>query len=97
MVLSTTLRSISQWRCTPLIPALRRQRQANLCEFKDSLVYKVRSTSPDKFPTKVESTIVAKSRVGKMPTLLQEKDMGVFFYLPNDGSRMYCWRERKEK
>jgi hypothetical protein len=25
--------------CTPLIPALRRQRQLDLCEFKVSLVY----------------------------------------------------------
>ena len=31
------------WRHTPLIPALRRQRQANLCEFEASLVYKVSS------------------------------------------------------
>jgi hypothetical protein len=28
-------------RCTPLIPALRRQRQVDLCEFEASLVYKV--------------------------------------------------------
>ena len=27
----------------PLIPALRRQRQADLCEFKASLVYRVNS------------------------------------------------------
>jgi hypothetical protein len=25
--------------CTPLVPALRRQRQADLCEFKANLVY----------------------------------------------------------
>jgi hypothetical protein len=25
--------------CSPLVPALRRQRQADLCEFKSSLVY----------------------------------------------------------
>ena len=28
------------WWCTPLIPALGRQRQVDLCEFKASLVYK---------------------------------------------------------
>jgi hypothetical protein len=27
--------------CTPLIPALKRQRQADLCEFKPNLVYRV--------------------------------------------------------
>uniref|UniRef100_A0A8C6W909 Histone-lysine N-methyltransferase n=1 Tax=Nannospalax galili TaxID=1026970 RepID=A0A8C6W909_NANGA len=30
------------WWCTPLIPALRRQRQVDLCEFKASLVYIVK-------------------------------------------------------
>ena len=29
-----------QWWCTPLTPALRRQRQADLCECEASLVYK---------------------------------------------------------
>jgi hypothetical protein len=27
----------SAWRCTPLIPALQRQRQVDLCEFEASL------------------------------------------------------------
>jgi hypothetical protein len=31
------------WWCTPLIPALRRQKQADLCEFKASMVYRVSS------------------------------------------------------
>jgi len=31
------------WWPTPLIPELRRQRQAELCEFKASLVYRVNS------------------------------------------------------
>ena len=30
-----------QWWPTPLIPAFRRQRQGNLCEFQASLVYRV--------------------------------------------------------
>jgi hypothetical protein len=29
------------WWCTPLIPALGRQRQVDLCEFEASLLYKV--------------------------------------------------------
>ena len=29
-----------QWWCTPLIPALRRQKQVDLCEFKAILVDK---------------------------------------------------------
>ena len=31
------------WRVPPLIPALRRQRQADLCEFNANLVYKTSS------------------------------------------------------
>jgi hypothetical protein len=31
------------WWCTPLIPALRRQRQVYLCEFEASLIYRVSS------------------------------------------------------
>ena len=30
-----------QWWYAPLIPALRRQRQGDLCEFKTNLVYRV--------------------------------------------------------
>ena len=32
-----------EWWCTPLIPALRRQRWVDLCEFAASLVYRVSS------------------------------------------------------
>jgi hypothetical protein len=32
-----------QWQRTPLISALRRQRKADLCEFKACLVYRVSS------------------------------------------------------
>jgi hypothetical protein len=32
--------------CTPLIPALRSQRQTELCEFKASLVYRASSGQP---------------------------------------------------
>jgi hypothetical protein len=34
----------------PLIPALRRQRQADLCEFEASLVYRVSSRTTQKNP-----------------------------------------------
>ena len=32
-----------EWLCTPLIPAIGKQRQVTLCEFKGSLVYIVSS------------------------------------------------------
>ena len=32
-----------QWWCTPLIPALGKQRQVDLCEFEASLVYRASS------------------------------------------------------
>ena len=32
-----------QWWCTPLIPALGRQRKEDLCEFEASLVYRLSS------------------------------------------------------
>jgi hypothetical protein len=31
--------NVQRW-CTPLVPALRRQRQVDLCEFKVNLVYR---------------------------------------------------------
>jgi hypothetical protein len=34
---------IAGWWCISLIPALGRQRQADLCEFKDNLVYRISS------------------------------------------------------
>ena len=36
----TTKNQAGQWWRTPLIPALGRQKQADLCEFEASLVYK---------------------------------------------------------
>jgi hypothetical protein len=37
------LKGTGWWWCTPLISAPRRQRQAHLCEFKASLVYRMNS------------------------------------------------------
>jgi hypothetical protein len=34
------IRNSWEWWCTPLIPALRRQRQVDLCEFQAILVYR---------------------------------------------------------
>ena len=36
------------WRCTPLIPALRRQRQVDVCESEASLVYRASSRTGSK-------------------------------------------------
>ena len=36
-------RTVVWWRMPPLVPALRRQRQAELCEFEAGLVYRVSS------------------------------------------------------
>lgn len=38
-LLDKTSFTIWAWRCTSLIPALKRQRQASLCEFEASVVY----------------------------------------------------------
>jgi hypothetical protein len=43
----------------PLIPVLRRQRQADLCEFKASLVYKVSPGQPQKNPVSKKKKVVS--------------------------------------
>jgi hypothetical protein len=42
-------RDARQWR-TPLIPALRRQRQGDLCEFEARLVYRASSRAIERNP-----------------------------------------------
>jgi hypothetical protein len=37
---SRTKEDARKWWCAPLIPARRKQRQEDLCEFEASLVYK---------------------------------------------------------
>ena len=43
-----------QWWHTPLIPALGRQRQVDICEFKASLVYRVNSRTGSNATEKLE-------------------------------------------
>ena len=50
-----------QWRCTPLIPALRKQKQVDLCEFEASLVYRM---SP-RTVMATQRTLVLKNRTNR--------------------------------
>ena len=54
----------------PLIPALRRQRQVNLCEFEVSLVYRVSSRTA-KAVTEKPSLEKQKMRAGEMAQRLR--------------------------
>ena len=50
---------IQVWWCCPLIPAVRRQKQVDFCEFKASLVYKV---SPGEAGLVILKTLVLKKQ-----------------------------------
>jgi hypothetical protein len=54
---------------TPLIPALSRQRQADLCEFKASLEYKLtaRADYTEKFYLKKPTITKPKSQANQVP------------------------------
>ena len=61
------MKTAGLWWCTPLIPALRRQRQGNLCEFEVSLVNRVSSRTE----TKATQKPCLKKQTNK-----QNEDMG---------------------
>ena len=61
-VLEDTVLSWQQW-CIPLIPALSRQRQEDLCEFKANLVYTVSSRTA----RTTQRNLVLKKQNNKMP------------------------------
>ena len=53
-----------QWWCTPLIPAVWRQRQVDLCEFEVSLIYRASSSTGSK--------ATEKPCLGKKNVLIEE-------------------------
>jgi hypothetical protein len=47
------IKKSGQWRLTPLLPALGRQSQADLCELEASLVYRVNSRTAQGYTEKL--------------------------------------------
>jgi hypothetical protein len=65
-VFQSTLRNTIKaqpWWYTPLIPALGRQRQAELCKFKSSLVYKVSSRPTQRNPVSTPHPETNKNKI----------------------------------
>jgi hypothetical protein len=58
------------WCCWPLIPALRKQRQAVVCEFKASLVYKWSSRVHPGLPREILSQEFKNKTTAKKATIM---------------------------
>jgi hypothetical protein len=80
--------------CPPLITALERQRQADLCEFKDSLVYKVNSWTAR---VAVQRNPVLKNYPKKKKEREREKEGGREREREGEKEGREGGRERKEK